>query len=137
MEGGEELQWHQLKHNQLMSPKGPHFCAHSTAKTNDKSTSSGRMACIGISDVVTASVYSGPWILRPLRSKTTCLIRPLLNAPMGFTFILTCVERPPVIPSQRPPCLVKSNTKLPVLKDHFHIWTVAKRFSHKCHVIYT
>ena len=81
--------------------------------------------------------YSGPWILRPLRSKTTCLIRPLLNAPMGFTFILTCVEIPPVIPSQRAPSLVKSNTKLPVLKDHFHIWTVAKRFSHKCHVIYT
>ena len=84
--------------------------------------------------------YSVYWILFglvPLRSKTTCLIRPLLNAPVGFTFILTCVERPPVIPSQRPPCLVKSNTKLPVLKDHFHIWTVAKRFSHKCHVIYT
>ena len=79
--------------------------------------------------------YSGPWILRPLRSKTTCLIRPLLNAPMGFTFILTCVERPPVIPSQRPPCLVKSNTKLPVLKDHFHIWTVAKRFSQKKRII--
>ena len=57
MEGGEELKWHQLKHNQLMSPKGPHFSAHSTAKTNDKSTISGRMACIGISDVVTASVY--------------------------------------------------------------------------------
>ena len=73
-------------------------------------------------------MYSGPWILRPLRSKTTCLIRPLLNAPMGFTFILTCVERPPVIPSQRPPCLVKSNTKLPVLKDHFHIGRLLKGF---------
>ena len=36
--GGEELKWRQLTHNQLMSPQGPHFCANSTAKTNDKST---------------------------------------------------------------------------------------------------
>ena len=36
-------------HNQLMSPQGPHFCAHKI---------SGSMASIGISDVVTASVYS-------------------------------------------------------------------------------
>ena len=56
--GGEELKWRQLTHNQLMSPQGPHFSPHSTAKTNDKSKISGRMASIGISDVVTASVYS-------------------------------------------------------------------------------
>ena len=37
--GGEELKWHQLKHNQLMSPQGPHFSPHSTAKTNDKKKS--------------------------------------------------------------------------------------------------
>ena len=36
--GGEELKWHQLKHNQLMSSQGPHFSPRSTAKTNDKST---------------------------------------------------------------------------------------------------
>ena len=36
--GGQELKWRQLKHNQLMSPQGPHFSPHSTAKTNDKST---------------------------------------------------------------------------------------------------
>ena len=35
---GEELKWRQLTHNQLMSPQGPHFSAHSTAKTKDKST---------------------------------------------------------------------------------------------------
>ena len=39
---GEELKWHQLKHNQLMSPQGPHFSPHSTAKTNDKSTNLGK-----------------------------------------------------------------------------------------------
>ena len=33
--GGEDCQ---LKHNQLISPQGPHFSPHSTAKTNDKST---------------------------------------------------------------------------------------------------
>ena len=55
--GGEELKLHQLTHNQLMSPHGPHFSAHSTAKTNDKSTNLRKNGIIGISDVVTASVY--------------------------------------------------------------------------------
>ena len=36
--GGEELKWRHLARNQLMSQQGPHFSAHSTAKTNDKST---------------------------------------------------------------------------------------------------
>ena len=40
------------------SEQGPHFSPHITAKTNDKSTNSGRMASIGISNVVTASLYS-------------------------------------------------------------------------------
>ena len=40
-----------------MSPQGLHFSPHSTAKTNDKSTNL-RKNGIGISDVVTASVYS-------------------------------------------------------------------------------
>ena len=26
--GGEELKWHQLKHNQIMSPQGQHFSPH-------------------------------------------------------------------------------------------------------------
>ena len=55
--GGEELKWRLLTHNHLMSPQGPHFSPHSTAKINDKAQISGRMAYIGISDVVTASVY--------------------------------------------------------------------------------
>ena len=46
------------KNNQLISSQGPHFSPRSTAKTNDKSQISGRMESIGISDVVTASVYS-------------------------------------------------------------------------------
>ena len=44
------------KNNQLFSSQGPHFSPRSTAKTNNKS--SGRKASIGISDVVTISVYS-------------------------------------------------------------------------------
>ena len=36
--GGEELKWHQVKHNQLMSSQGHHFSPRNTAKTNDKST---------------------------------------------------------------------------------------------------
>ena len=36
--GGDELKWRQLTHTQLMSPQGPHFSPHGTAKTNDKST---------------------------------------------------------------------------------------------------
>ena len=36
--GRGRLKWCQLAHNQLMSPQGPHFSPHSTAKTNYKST---------------------------------------------------------------------------------------------------
>ena len=36
--GGDVLKWRQLKHNQLISPQGPYFSPHSTAKNNDKST---------------------------------------------------------------------------------------------------
>ena len=56
--GGEELKWCQLTHNQLMRPQGPHFCAHSTAKPTLKVQISGRMASIGISAVMTSSLYS-------------------------------------------------------------------------------
>ena len=55
--GGDELKRRQLTHNQLMCPQGPHFSPHSTAKSTIKAQISGRMASIGISDVVTASVY--------------------------------------------------------------------------------
>ena len=43
------------KNNHLISSQGPHF---SIAKTNDKSTNLRKNGTIGISDVVTASVYS-------------------------------------------------------------------------------
>ena len=46
------------KNNQLISLQGPHFSPRSTAKTNDKIQISGRIASIGISNVVTASVCS-------------------------------------------------------------------------------
>ena len=36
--GGDELKWRQLPHSQLMSPQGPRFSLHSTAKTKDKNT---------------------------------------------------------------------------------------------------
>ena len=44
-------------HHQLWSQQGPHFNPHSTAKTNDKTHSSGRMVSSGISDVMIASVH--------------------------------------------------------------------------------
>ena len=56
--GGEELKWRQLNHNQLMSPQGPHFIHTVQLKPMIKAQISGRVASIGISDVVTASVYS-------------------------------------------------------------------------------
>ena len=46
------------KNNQLISSQGPHFSSRSTAKTNGKVQISGRMASIGIIDVVSALVYS-------------------------------------------------------------------------------
>ena len=63
--GWKELKWHQLKHNQLIS-QGPHFSPRSTAKTYNKVQISGRMASIGISDVVTALVYSEKTRLKKL-----------------------------------------------------------------------
>ena len=56
--GGDELKWRQLTHNKLMSPQRPHFSPHSTAKTTIKAQISGKMSSIGISDVVTTSIYS-------------------------------------------------------------------------------
>ena len=40
--GWKELKWHQLAHHLLMSQQSPHFNPHSTAKTNDKTTSLGK-----------------------------------------------------------------------------------------------
>ena len=42
-----------------MSPQGPDFSSHSTAKTNYKSTNIRKLVSSGISDVGFASVYSG------------------------------------------------------------------------------
>ena len=64
--GGDDLKWHQLTHNQLMSLQGPHFSPDSTAKPTIKAQISGRMASIGISDVMTTSVYSEKTRLKKL-----------------------------------------------------------------------
>ena len=46
------------KHNQLMSSQGSHFSPALQLKPTIKVQITGRMACIGRSNVVTASVYS-------------------------------------------------------------------------------
>ena len=60
--------------NQLISSERPHFSPRSTAKTNDRSTILGRMASIGISDVVTASVYSEKTRMKKLMMKMIIII---------------------------------------------------------------
>ena len=55
--GGEELKWHQLTHNQLMSRTDLSLVHTVQLKPTIKAQISGRMASIGVSDVVTASVY--------------------------------------------------------------------------------
>ena len=58
VDGWEELKWRQ-NHNQLMSQQGYHFSPHAVQlKPTIKAQISGRMAAFGISDVVTAKVYS-------------------------------------------------------------------------------
>ena len=64
--GGEELKWHQLTHNQLMSSQGALLVHTVQLKPMIKAQISGRMASIGISDVVTASVYSEKTRLKKL-----------------------------------------------------------------------
>ena len=46
------------KNNQLISSQRPHFSPRSTAKPTIKVPISGRMASIGLSDVLTTSEYS-------------------------------------------------------------------------------
>ena len=55
---GEELKWHQLAHNQLISQQGLHFSPHSTAETIIKEQISGKLLSSGINDEAFASVYS-------------------------------------------------------------------------------
>ena len=47
-----------MVHHKQQSQQGLHFSPHSTAKTNNKSNSLGKMVSSGISDVVIASVHS-------------------------------------------------------------------------------
>ena len=73
------------KHNQLISSQGPYFSPRSTAKTNDKSTNSGRMASIGISDVVTASVYFQKTCMTKLIMKMIIIIIIIMNKSQEMT----------------------------------------------------
>ena len=59
------------KNNQLISSQGPHFSPHSTMI---KVQISGRMASIGISDVVTTSVYSEKTRMKKLMMKMIIII---------------------------------------------------------------
>ena len=62
--GRDELKWRQITHNQLMSPQGS---VHTVQlKLTIEARISGRMASIGISDVVTTSVYSEKTHLKKL-----------------------------------------------------------------------
>ena len=51
--GGEEFEWCQLAHHQLMSQQGPHFSPHRKAKI---AQITGKLVTSGISDVAIASV---------------------------------------------------------------------------------
>ena len=64
--GGDELTRRQLTHNQLMSPKDLILVHTVQLKPTRKAQISGRMASIGLSDVVTASVYSEKTHLKKL-----------------------------------------------------------------------
>ena len=64
--GGEELKWRQVAHHQLMSQQGPHFSPHSAKADYIKAKISVKLVTIGISDVVTASVYSEKTSLKKL-----------------------------------------------------------------------
>ena len=64
--GGEELKWRQLAHHQLMSQQWPYFSPHRKLKPIIKAQISGKLVIIGISDVVTTSVYSEKACLKKL-----------------------------------------------------------------------
>ena len=56
--GKKELKWHQLTHIQLMGRKDLILVHSVQLKPTIKAQISGRMASIGVRDVVTTSVYS-------------------------------------------------------------------------------
>ena len=61
----------------LISLKIPHFSQHSTAKTNNKSTNLSRMASIGISVVLSASVDPEKTRLKKLMKITIIIMNKL------------------------------------------------------------
>ena len=67
--GGEELKWHQL-----ISSQEPHFIHAVQLKPTIKVQISGRMASVGISNAVTASVYSERTRLKKLMMKKVIII---------------------------------------------------------------
>ena len=87
------------KNNHLISSQGPRFSPRSTAKTNDKSTNLWKNGTIGISDVVTASVYSEKTCMKKLMMMKMIIIiiiitrNVLLSAQMGerASVVLICI----------------------------------------------
>ena len=82
--GGEELKWRQLKQS-AVSSQGPHFSPAVQLKPTIKVQISGRMASIGISDVVTASVYSEKTRMKKLM-KMIIIIIIIMNKSQELTF---------------------------------------------------
>ena len=78
-----ELKLRLLKLNQLMSSQRPHFSPRSTAKPTIKVQISGRMASIGISDVVSASVYSEKTRMKKLMMMKMIIITPHVQRERG------------------------------------------------------
>ena len=67
--GGEELNWRQLAHHQLMSLQGPHLVHTVQLKPMIKAQISAKLVTNGISYVAIASVHS----------KKTCLKKMIIN----------------------------------------------------------
>ena len=90
--GGEELKWHQL---QLISPQGRHLVHAVQIKPTVKVQISGRMASIGISDVVSTSVYSEKTRMKKLMMmKMIIIIISILNKSQEMTVFHGRQKRP-------------------------------------------
>ena len=86
--GGEELEGRQL---QLIISQGRILVHAVQLKPTVKVQISGRMASIGISDVVSASVYSEKTRMKKLmKMKMIIIIISIMNKSQGMTVFLGC-----------------------------------------------
>ena len=85
---GEELKWHQLAHNQLMSQQGPHSVVHTVQlKPMIKSHSAGRMDSSGIRDVMITSLYTEKAHLKKLMMMKM-IIKRASGASKAFSLVM-------------------------------------------------